>query len=397
MQILLAIIITATLSFGCATLEEEQTTVVSGGGVTTSAPTTPTEPTEPTPTTDNWAGTIQFGTSSWDVGEGIATDSDGNIYVTGYTGGEFSSYINAGDVDIFVAKYNSSGTQQWTQQLGTFHEDHARDIATDSSGNVYVTGHTYGGLNGKTNAGSSDLFLVKYDNGGIKQWTQQLGTSDGTIARGIATDSSGNVYVTGNTSHGLDGNTSAGSEDLFVVKYDSSGTQQWTQQLGTSTPDYANGISTDSSDNVYVTGLTFSGLDGGGHAGQTDIFIVKYDSSGVKQWTRQLGTSSYDSGYGITTDSSGNIYVTGTTSGGLDGYSNVGGSDLFVVKYDSDGIKQWTQQLGSVDQENGLGITSDLSDNIYVTGWTAGRLDVDTKFGEGDAIIVKYDTDGNKQ
>jgi hypothetical protein len=239
--------------------------------------------------------------------------------------------------------------------------------------------------------------LVKYDNGGIKQWTQQLGTSDGTIARGIATDSSGNVYVTGGTSHGLDGNTSAGSNDLFVVKYDSSGAKQWTQQLGTSTLDYANGISTDSSDNVYVTGLTFSGLDGEGHAGQTDIFIVKYDSSGVKQWTRQLGTSSYDSGHGITTDSSGNIYATGATTGGLDGYSNVGGSDLFVVKYDSDGIKQWTQQLGSVDQENGLGITSDPSDNIYVTGWTAGRLDVDAKVGEGDAIIVKYDTYGNKQ
>ena len=454
MKTLLAIIAAASLVVSCGVIEEEQTTTDSGVGVTTSTPTNPTEPTEPTPTTDNWAGTVQFGTSSYDFGRDIATDSDGNIYVTGYTGGEFSSYINAGDVDIFVAKYNSSGTKQWTQQLGTFHEDYARgiatdssgnvyvtgetlggldgntsagfydlyvvkydsggvkqwtqqlgtsnfdfaqDIATDSSGNVYVTGHTYGGLDGNTNAGSSDLFVVKYDNGGIKQWTQQLGTSDGTIARGIATDSSGNVYVTGNTSHGLDGNTSAGSEDLFVVKYDSSGTQQWTQQLGTSTPDYANGISTDSSDNVYVTGLTFSGLDGGGHAGQTDIFIVKYDSSGVKQWTRQLGTSSYDSGYGITTDSSGNIYVTGTTSGGLDGYSNVGGSDLFVVKYDSDGIKQWTQQLGSVDQENGLGITSDLSDNIYVTGWTAGRLDVDTKLGEGDAIIVKYDTDGNKQ
>ena len=79
------------------------------------------------------------------------------------------------------------------------------------------------------------------------------------------------------------------------------------------------------------------------------------------------------------------------------GYSNAGGSDLFVIKYDSDGIKQWTQQLGSVDQENGLGITSDPSDNIYVTGWTEGRLDVDAKVGEGDAIIVKYDTDGNKQ
>ena len=133
MQILLAIIITATLSFGCATLEEEQTTVVSGGGGTKSAPTTPTELTEPTPTTDNWAGTVQFGTSYWDVGERIATDSDGNIYVTGYTGGEFSSYINAGDVNIFVAKYNSSGTQQWTQQLGTSSTDYGFGITTDSS------------------------------------------------------------------------------------------------------------------------------------------------------------------------------------------------------------------------------------------------------------------------
>ncbi len=454
MKILLAIIAAASLIVGCGVIEEEQTTTDSSVGVTTPAPTTPTEPTKPPPINDNWAGTVQFGTSSSDVGEGIATDSDGNIYVTGYTGGGFSSYINAGDEDIFVAKYNSSGTQQWTQQLGTSTLDYARGIATDSSGNVYVTGdthggldgntnagffdffvvkydsrgvkqwtqqlgtsnvdlaqgiatdpsgnvyvtgHTYGGLDGNTSAGSNDLFVVKYDSSGAKQWTQQLGTSDGTFARGIASDSSGNVYVTGGTSHGLDGNTSAGSNDLFVVKYNSVGIKQWTQQLGTSTLDYANGISTDSSDNVYVTGLTFSSLDGEGHAGQTDIFVVKYSSSGVQQWTRQLGTSSYDSGDGITTDSSGNIYVTGTTGGGLDGYSNAGGSDLFVVKYDSDGIKQWTQQLGSVDQENGLGITSDPSDNIYVTGWAAVRLDVDAKVGGGDAIIVKYDTDGNKQ
>jgi hypothetical protein len=277
MKTLLAIIAAASLVVSCGVIEEEQTTTDSGVGVTTSAPTTPA------PVVASWSGTKQLGSSGTDVGKGIATDSSGNIYVTGYTSG------------------------------------------------------------------------------------------------------------------GLDGNTNSGSNDLFVVKYDSSGTKQWTQQLGTSYIDTATGITTDSSGNVYVTGYTDGGLDGSAHAGQTDIFVAKYNSSGVKQWTRQLGTSSYDSGHGITTDSSGNIYVTGTTSGGLDGYSNVGGSDLFVVKYDSDGIKQWTQQLGSVDQENGLGITRDPSDNIYVTGWTAGRLDVDAKVGEGDAIIVKYDTYGNKQ
>jgi acyl-CoA thioesterase FadM len=282
MQILLAIIITATLSFGCATLEEEQTTVVSGGGVTTSAPTTPTEPTEPTPTTDNWAGTVQFGTSSYDFGRDIATDSDGNIYVTGYTGGDFSSYINAGDEDIFVAKYSSSGTQQWTQQLGTSSTDYGFGITTDFSGNVYVTGSTTGDFSSYINAGDMDIFVAKYNSSGTQQWTQQLGTSSTDYGFGITTDSSGNVYVTGSTRGGLDGNTFAGSEDLFVVKYDSSGVKQWTQQLGSSNFDYGHDIATDSSGNVYVTGSTWGGLDGNTNAGSEDLFIVKYDTDGNK-------------------------------------------------------------------------------------------------------------------
>ena len=223
MKTLLTIIAAASLVVGCGVFEEGQTTTDSGVGATKSAPTTPTESTEPTPTTDNWAGTVQFGTSSWDVGEGIATDSDGNIYVTGYTGGEFSSYINAGDVDIFVAKYNSSGTQQWTQQIGTSSADYAFGITSDSSGNVYVTGSTRGGLDGNTFAGSEDLFVVKYDSSGVKQGTQQLGTAEEDIAIGITSDPSGNVYVTGYTGGSLDGNTNAGSEDLFIVKYDTDG------------------------------------------------------------------------------------------------------------------------------------------------------------------------------
>ena len=104
--------------------------------------------------------------------------------------------------------------------------DIARGVATDSSANVYVTGYTAGGLDGNTNAGDYDLFLVKYNSSGTKQWTKQLGTSSADSASGVATDSSANVYVTGQTAGGLDGNTNAGSEDLFLVKYNSSGTKQ---------------------------------------------------------------------------------------------------------------------------------------------------------------------------
>ena len=113
-----------------------------------------------------------------------------------------------------------------TYQLAT--NDYANGVATDSSGNVYVTGGTKGGLDGNTSAGNTDLFVIKYNSSGTRQWTKQLGTDDSDWAQGVATDSSGNVYVTGRTQGGLDGNTSAGewSWDIFVVKYNSSGTKQ---------------------------------------------------------------------------------------------------------------------------------------------------------------------------
>jgi len=127
-----------------------------------------------------------------------------------------------------------------------------------------------------------------------------------------------------------------------VEKVNESGTKQWTKQLGTSSDDWGNGVSTDSSGNIYVTGYTYGGLDGNtnSYASRTDIFLVKYNSSGTKQWTKQLGTSSGDYGNDVTTDSSGNIYVTGSTWGGLDGNTNSGSYDIFIVKYNSSGIKQ---------------------------------------------------------
>ena len=210
--------------------------------------------------------------------------------MTGGTNGGLDGNTNAGNTDLFVVKYSSSGTKQWTKQLGSSSRDSANGVATDSSGNIYVTGTTYWELDGNTSAGKADLFVVKYNSSGIKQWTNQLGTWDSDFANGVATDSSGNVYVTGSTYRNLDGNTSAGNADLFVVKYNSSGTKQWTKQLGSSSDDYANGIVTDSSGSVYISGTTYGGLDRNTIAGNADVFVVKYNSSGTKQWMNQLGS-----------------------------------------------------------------------------------------------------------
>ena len=139
----------------------------------------------------------------------------------------------------------------------------------------------------------------------------------------------------------MDDNTNSGSEDIFLVKYNSSGEKQWTQQLGgTSGNDEGKGVTVDSSNNIYVTGYTTKGLDGNTSYGNHDIFLVKYNSSGVKQWTKPLGSSGGDYGYGVTVDSSNYIYVTGSTGGGLDGNTNSGSFDVFLVKYNSDGVLQ---------------------------------------------------------
>ena len=345
--------------------------------------------------TKQW--TRQLGSSSRDSANGVATDSSGNVYVTGMTNGGLDGCKNAGIEDLFVVKYNSSGTKQWTNQLGSSSRDSANDVATDSSGNIYVTGTTYWELDGNTSAGKADLFVVKYDSSGTWQWTKQNGTDRYDEARGVATDSSGNVYVTGYTEGGLDGNTSVGKADLFVVKYNSSGTKQWTKQLGTWDSDFANGVATDSSGNVYVTGYTQGGLDGNTHAGDCDLFVVKYNSSGTKQWTKQLGTSSYDYANGVATDSSGNIYVVGDTGGGLDNNTSAGNADLFVVKYNSSGTKQWTKQLGTEKTDEARGVSTDSSGNVYVTGYTDGGLDGNNSAGRSDLFVVKYNSSGTKQ
>ena len=154
-------------------------------------------------------------------------------------------------------------------------------------------------------------------------------------------DSSNNIFVTGRTAGGLDGNTSSGGTDLFLVKYNSSGTKQWTKQLGNSTADIGMGVTVDSSDNIYVTGIASGGLDRNTGSVGEDIILVKYKSSGTKQWTKQLGSSSSNFAWDVTVDSSDNIYVTGFTNGSFEeNFNQESYYDIFLAKYNSDGVKQ---------------------------------------------------------
>ena len=106
---------------------------------------------------------------SYSEGEDVLADYSGNVYVTGYTYGDFDGNKNLGSKDIIIVKYNSSVTKQWTKQYGTSSDDEGKGITLDSSGYIYITGHTNGGLYGNTNAGYTDIFLMKLDSSGIIQ------------------------------------------------------------------------------------------------------------------------------------------------------------------------------------------------------------------------------------
>jgi len=343
-------------------------------------------------TTRYW--TRQLGTSSAEEGRGIARDSSNNIYVTGGTYGGLDSNTSSGGQDIFLVKYNSDAEKQWTRQLGSSSNDTGRGVTVDSNNNIYVTGTTAGGLDGYTNSGEQDIFLVKYDLNGNKLWTRQLGTSASDIAHGVAVDSSNNIYVTGETRGGMDNNTSFGDKDIFLVKYDLNGTRQWTQQLGTDKEDAGYGI-TIVSNFSFVTGLTYGALTGS-NSGNSDIFLLKFNnnSTGSIEWIKQLGTTSEDVAYGLTADSSGHIYITGYTkgnpwnlTGNPDNETNSGNTDAFILKYYDNSTLHWTELLGTSFAEVGRSVTAD-STNLYLIG------DNSSTSGDYDAFLAKFSSSG---
>lgn len=364
-------------------------------------------------TTQTWSGTSQFGTSSDDVANAVTIDSNGNVIAAGCLGGALrnnhSNYKNTcdtagGSANSFVRKYSTTGTAQWTQQLSNGINVEANGVVTDSSRNVYVTGFTYGALDGQAAVGGKDVFLTKYDESGNKLWTYQFGSVADDQGNAIAIDGSGNLYIVG-TTFGNFGGTGSGNHDVFVARLDAasvaSGTTPpagttWLVQFGTSAADFGHSIAVDAGGNPFVSGLTLGTL-GSSAQGLEDVFVAKLDpSNGTRSWTQQLGTSSYDYDGGVAVDASGNVYVGGYTTG----FVTPGAYDPFVVSYDTSGAQRWLQQLTSANHDYTMGLAVSGS-SVYVTGYTVGNFDgnnnADASGNTTDVFLVQYDVSGNKQ
>jgi hypothetical protein len=329
----------------------------------------------------------------WEITYGITTGTDGSIYVLGRT-----HYSGGGDA--FITKYDTSGNTIWTQLLGLPLYTQASEIRTGTDGSIYVSGYTYI----DSYSLHSDVFITKYDTSGNKIWTKLLEGSLSEFVQGMTTGTDGSIYISGNTESNLDGQTNNGNVDAFITKYDTSGNKIWTRLLGGSSSDFAYGITTGTDGSIYVSGYTWNAI-WVGKPMYADAFITKYDTSGNKIWTKLLGKGRSDNigldkiklfsnGYAseMTTGTDGSIYISGNTESNLDGQTNNGGSDIFVIKYDTSGNKIWTKLLGgSSDDLPSSEITTGTNGSIYVSGSTSGNLYGQTNNTNGgyDAFVIK--------
>lgn len=387
----------------------------------------------------------------------MVSDASGNVYVTGQFEGTadfgdttFSTTDNIFDMaDAFVLKTDASGTVLWAEQFGGESMDEGISIAIDASDNIYTSGRfrgtaTFGNLtltaeNSDVDVFYNSVYVAKQDTSGEVLWVSEFfGEQDISLTThifnvfSITTDTQGNIYTLGtfNTVTATFGNitlnrisnyNSSGSYDMFIVKQDASGQVLWAENFGTIGDDtFADiigyDITTDASDNLYITG-NFSGTIVFGDATFSspfpgDCFVLKMDALGEVVWAKQFeaGGTIQSLSQCITTDATGNVYVAGLFGGELnigdiilsstmdednDSYSG----DVFAVKLNSSGQVLWAKSYGGTGNESAKDITVDASGKVYITGYFNGVANFSGNFlvSEGssnDVFVLKTNNAG---
>ena len=352
------------------------------------------------------------GGALFDFPEGVKADHSGNIYISG---GFFSDSIsfdghvlyNYGPTDTtcdgFVVKYDANGNFVWGRSFGGDYYDGSDALTTDPWGNVYVTGYyqsdsitigTYTLYNSTGSYHDHNALLIKYDSLGNVIWVRNSYNGGGGVeAYAVCADPAGNVMLAGrytgpSVTFGPQTvqNQTPAWNDIFIVKYDSSGIALWAQEGGGNENDYAYAVAADAQGNSYITGAFYSSsaafgsqqLNNDTNDVTGDIFLAKYDPNGTLQWVKAIGGDQNDVACGVTTDSASNVYITGYYlspslifgSDTLVNFDNTGATDdVFVATFDPNGNPTASVEAGGLSFDGGYAITSDLSNNIYVGGF----------------------------
>lgn len=333
----------------------------------------------------------------------VAVDWAGNAILTGSFGGtaDFGGgpLTGAGASDVFVAKYDTRGVHLWSQRFGDASRQYSAGVAVDAFGNVVVTGYFQGtvdfGAGPLTSAGGYDIFVAKFDPSGTHLWSKRFGDAGGQYRSEITVDASGNVLLTGSFEGTMDLGggplTSAGGYDIFVAKLDPTGAHLWSERFGDADRQICTAVTADASGNVLLTG--YGGVDFGG--GTLANFVAKLDPAGGHLWSRSSNNATPTS---VAVDDASNVIVTGL-GGGMDFGGGVLTGEIFLVKFDASGAHVWSQAFPVTETYWGATVAVDVYGNVLLTGpfsgWTFfGGETFMTWIDDTDMYIAKFDPAG---
>jgi hypothetical protein len=353
----------------------------------------------------------------------VVADTSGNAYVAG----NFSSdsiffgdtlLVSHGNDDIFLVRYDTYGNVVWAKCFGSAEYDNAACLATDGSGNIYMTGYfgdtIFFGSKILISKGFNDVFVVKLSPDGNVSWAKQYGGSDYDWGQGIDCDDNGNIYITGlfdSDTINLGSNTfyNAGDDDIFVAKLDNSGNIIWAESEGGSQADVGTRIKTNSNGKVFLTGYFRSsfivlGSDTLYNTGESDSFIAMLTASGTFQWGNSFKGSDDDFIRSLSVTDNDEIFLAGSffsdtlRIGYLSLYNN-GDNDIFISRFNALGNPIWSKSTGGTDWDMAAGIAVDTFDNIYICGSfrsssVAFETNSLTNSGESNIFLVKYGFNG---
>jgi hypothetical protein len=316
------------------------------------------------------------GTSAGSVyGNAVATDALGYVYVAGSSFATWGAPVAPFQsfIDAYVAKFTPWGGLVWNTFLGGNGRDVAKGIAVDGDGNVYVIGLSASswGAPVRPFSGSESVFVAKLNGLGQLTWHTFLNGAGSSEGAGITVDSKGNAFVCG-TSYdkwGTPVNRFAGS-GAFVAKLGANGALKWNTFAPAGS--YGLGIALQGG-NILLAGYSDRGWAGAlkRYAGGWDAYVLKLNSLGVRQWSTFIGSASEDMATGLATDSGGNIYLAGTSKGTWGAPVRPfagGGSDAFVAKLSPGGLRKWNTFLGSSDSDQAAAVAISGAGNVYVSG-----------------------------
>jgi hypothetical protein len=357
-----------------------------------------------------WA--TYYGGNHDEAAVGMAIDPAGDIYITGTThsaGGmatndtfKFPSYGGA-----FLAKFTGNGTRVWGTYFGGNITAVGTDVATDLYGNVFITGYTnsYAGIASKgafqenRGGGDEDGYLAKFNSKGLFRWSTYYGGTGNDEPLALATDRAGNVFMTGSTQSDT-GMVTKGSHqaiygdslDVFLAKFDSSGSRLWATYYGGTRSEVCHGMATDSAGDVYIAGITLSpasiasvGAYQTAIANRGNDFLAKFNSSGKRLWGTYYGGNFAGGPYRIALDISENVFVcgftkstTGMATAGAYQTKEGGGNDAYLAKFSPGGNKMLATLYGGPGDDAATGISVDRFGNVFIAGYAKSNSGIAT-------------------